>query len=491
MITFTITTCKRLELFKKTMDSFLTYCKDQHLISRWICVDDNSSTDDREKMKRLYPFFEFHFKSRGQKGHARSMNMLRSLVKSEYIFHMEDDWEFCKEGNYITECLQGFQVAPNVGQVLINRNYAETLQDLDLVGGKEVKVGERTYILHEHYEEGTDEYHEFWDQNTGISNVYWPHYSLRPSLLKRQVWDQIGAYSETHPNFEMEYGHRYKQHYVSVFLPDIYCLHIGKNIRNANSEEKNAYELNNEVRNIYVTLSITTCKRLPLFRHTIASFWHYCKDKEYLTQFICVDDNSTEADREEMKMMVPFFTFIWKGEEDKGHPRSMNILWPRVENEYLLHLEDDWLFSEEFYIKDLLSSLQHSGASQILMVPRPGDEKKIMINDRFGYYEYKYNPHHSWKPDNYRQYDREHGNEYSYNSSDGWWWPGFSLNPSLIKFTDFKDMKFDEGNHELFEYDYAARAHERNLNIITCSMGVTHIGSQSAYVLNDMKRSWD
>ncbi len=42
-ITFTMTTCKRLDLFVPTMNSFLRCCTDRHLISRWIIVDDNSS----------------------------------------------------------------------------------------------------------------------------------------------------------------------------------------------------------------------------------------------------------------------------------------------------------------------------------------------------------------------------------------------------------------------------------------------------------------
>jgi len=43
LITFTVTTCKRLDLFEKTMNSFIHCCLDRHLIGRWVCVDDNSS----------------------------------------------------------------------------------------------------------------------------------------------------------------------------------------------------------------------------------------------------------------------------------------------------------------------------------------------------------------------------------------------------------------------------------------------------------------
>ena len=43
-ITFVSTTCKRLDLFIITMDSFLNFCKDIYIIDRWLCIDDNSYT---------------------------------------------------------------------------------------------------------------------------------------------------------------------------------------------------------------------------------------------------------------------------------------------------------------------------------------------------------------------------------------------------------------------------------------------------------------
>ena len=53
-LTFTITTCRRRELFERTMDSFLENCLDHHLISRWICVDD---------LKKMRPQFRSYFQN--------------------------------------------------------------------------------------------------------------------------------------------------------------------------------------------------------------------------------------------------------------------------------------------------------------------------------------------------------------------------------------------------------------------------------------------
>ena len=122
MVSFTITTCKRFDLFEKTINSFLNCVKDLYLIDFWYCVDDNSSDEDREKMKRLYPFFTFYFKSKEEKGHPQSLNIIRSIVKTPYILHLEDDWKFFVKRNYITDSLDVLASNAKLGQCLFNKN---------------------------------------------------------------------------------------------------------------------------------------------------------------------------------------------------------------------------------------------------------------------------------------------------------------------------------------------------------------------------------
>ncbi|MCC7104785.1 MAG: glycosyltransferase, partial [Chloroflexi bacterium] len=93
-VTLTITSCKRLDLFEQTVNSFLSCCADLELIDRWVCVDDNSSAEDRARMLARYPFFEFIFRTPSEKGHARSMNAILDLVDSPFWLQMEDDWHF-------------------------------------------------------------------------------------------------------------------------------------------------------------------------------------------------------------------------------------------------------------------------------------------------------------------------------------------------------------------------------------------------------------
>jgi hypothetical protein len=57
-IIFSITTCKRLDLFKKTIYSILNNWVDISKVDYFLCVDDNSSEEDRSEMKTLFPFFK-------------------------------------------------------------------------------------------------------------------------------------------------------------------------------------------------------------------------------------------------------------------------------------------------------------------------------------------------------------------------------------------------------------------------------------------------
>ena len=249
LVTFSITTCKRFDLFEKTMNSFLKCCTDRDKIDKWLCVDDNSSIEDREKMKEKYPFFTFYLKSQEEKGHPQSMNIIRNLVKTEYIFHMEDDWKYFYPKKYITECMGVLGASTNIGQCLINRNYAETSDNINIVGGimRYTKTGIRFYE-HE-YTPNEESRRKFTEKyNSSVNCSYWPHFSFRPSLLRKSVLDSLGPYNESVSHFEMEYSYRYvNKGFISVFLDGIYCLHTGRLTSQRNDKSiPNAYDLNGE-----------------------------------------------------------------------------------------------------------------------------------------------------------------------------------------------------------------------------------------------------
>jgi glycosyl transferase family 25 len=251
IITFTITTCKRIELFEKTMNSFINCCTDLHLIKEWICIDDNSNEEDRNRMKELYPFFKFYFKKYEEKGHPQSLNILLNMINTPYIFHMEDDWQYIRKRNYITECLEVLSSDINIGQCLINKNFSELTKDYIIKGGfiKKTNSGLRYYI------------HEYCDNDEKINNFnnrflpgnfgtvwYWPHFSLRPCIYRKKIFRELGNFDTKVSHFEKEYAYKYiKNGYYSAFLEGINCIHTGRLTSEIDDKTKlNAYSLNNE-----------------------------------------------------------------------------------------------------------------------------------------------------------------------------------------------------------------------------------------------------
>ena len=271
IFTFSITTCKRLDLFKKTMNSFINTCVDIHKIDKWICVDDNSSEDDRKEMRKLYPFFTFYFKSCEEKGHSKSMNIIKKLVSTPYLFHMEDDWLFYQKYPYITVCFEILSQGDDIKQCLINKNYAETIDDYNIKGGIEecTQTGIK-YYTHEFCptDEDKDKFNKKYGYNRNCN--YWPHFSLRPSLIKTNILSHIGDFNENAAHFELEYSYRFiRLNYRSAFLNNVYSIHIGRLTSERDNPEKlNAYILNNESQFIKKTDNIepVVCSfKIPLF----------------------------------------------------------------------------------------------------------------------------------------------------------------------------------------------------------------------------------
>lgn len=242
IITFTMTTCKRTTLFYKTINSFLNCVEDLDMIGNWYIIDDNTDPPELEHIAKLYPFFKIIRKNSIQKGHPQSMNIIRDLIHTPFLFHMEDDWMFYRKLNYLTKCLDVVTSKSNYGQCLVNMNYSELPSDNIPGGFFNRTISGTPYYEHEYYS-------EIPDRLRNIPNCsYWPHFSFRPSLLNTKIFRELGSFDTKVGHFEMDYAYRYiSRGYISCFLPYISSKHIGRLTSERNDKTKpNAYELNGE-----------------------------------------------------------------------------------------------------------------------------------------------------------------------------------------------------------------------------------------------------
>ena len=237
MITFT--SCKRYDLFERTIKSILCTWNDLQMIDYWYCIDDNSSYEDRQKMRSMFPWIDFYMKSPNEKGHRESMNMIWNELKNKnptYWIHMEDDFEFFRKQNYITNTLEYFeQLQPyNVKQILFNRCYAETIDDISIPGHS--ISNECTSCCVHHY-----------DTNISTGCNYWPHYSFRPSIILAQTILDLGNFDSQNQFFEFDYAQKFSNSgFKSAYFNQITNIHIGRLTKDRFGESENAYTLNNE-----------------------------------------------------------------------------------------------------------------------------------------------------------------------------------------------------------------------------------------------------
>jgi GR25 family glycosyltransferase involved in LPS biosynthesis len=231
-ILFTMTTCKRLNLFKQTMNSIINSWQDLSLVDKFLIVDDNSSTTDRTEMVQLYPFVNFYMKNEEEKGHRTSMNIIYDkIIKSDpnYWIHIEDDFLFFVPMSYITTAIKGLDVLDmfNVKQIMFNRNYAETIDQINMPGN--ITYSDNNYSLHDY-------------KVNGIYSQYWPNYSFRPSLIDVSAIKDIGNFDSPNTFFELDYAKKWTQKgYRTAFYNSITNIHIG---RLCNTPGDNAYTLN-------------------------------------------------------------------------------------------------------------------------------------------------------------------------------------------------------------------------------------------------------
>ena len=236
-VMFTITTCKRFDLFEQTVNSILKCWLDIDKIDYFFCVDDNSSKEDRLKMQTQYPFFNYHMKSSKEKGHRESMNIIWNKVnelKPEYLIHMEDDWLFFKQERYVERAIAALEKyeSQKVHQIVFNREYGLMMFDMQRVNVAPLGPKEEGLCIHIK-KEGVE----------GPNCAYWPHYSLQPSVCRASKILELGDYTSPNQFFERDYADRYfAKGYQTAFFDFIYSLHIGK--QSWEKEGQNAYSLN-------------------------------------------------------------------------------------------------------------------------------------------------------------------------------------------------------------------------------------------------------
>ena len=339
-ILLSITTCKRYNLFEKTINSLLNQWTDLELIDYWFLVDDNSSNDDREKMKNKYPFFDFYLKQSDEKGHRSSMNIVFNKLnelKPTFWIHLEDDFVFYDKMEYIKTSLKGLELMKddNVEQILFNACYAERVNDYNVKGFIDKRNG---FYLQDHQINKKFNY---------LNHHYWPYYSFRPSLVRVSAILNVGNFDSENQFFEMDYANKWRDAgYKSAFFNKITNVHIGRLTSERNDKKiLNAYELNGEHQFIKTTpyIKIVNLERRVDRKEKTKKILNECGIDCF--EFVkAVDGNAITNETDDLELFIGNDFGSRRG--FIGCALSHYNLWKNLlkdeEHDYYLIMEDDF-----------------------------------------------------------------------------------------------------------------------------------------------------
>lgn len=126
-VTVVITACNRPDLLKKTIDSFLHH--NTYPIYEWIISEDSGIPNVNRDIMNAHPEFKW-LTTETRRGQIRSIDEAYSHVKTEYVFHLEDDWETYRDGA-ILESIKILESTPNVSAVMCRKHDPKVYHLLD------------------------------------------------------------------------------------------------------------------------------------------------------------------------------------------------------------------------------------------------------------------------------------------------------------------------------------------------------------------------
>lgn len=207
-VTVVCTSCGRPDLLERTLESFFHY--NTYPIEEFIVIEDSGEPYLNYHLKKKWPKIKW-MDNKKRIGQVKSIDRAYAEVKTDYIYHMEEDWLHYRSG-FIEKSISILESDPKILQVWI-RNLS------DLNGHPTIGTANGYRIV-----------------KTNYKNLF-HGFSWNPGLRRLSDYKRIGTFSE-HTVFnpekagqsEIEIGKLYHSlGYYAVVLKEGYVRHIGFN----------------------------------------------------------------------------------------------------------------------------------------------------------------------------------------------------------------------------------------------------------------------
>jgi hypothetical protein len=205
-VTFVLTSCKRFDLLEPTLRSFLKY--NTYPIEEFIIIEDSPNIDKLNRVLKKFPDVKFTaLYNDPQLGQLRSIDRAYSHVKTEFIFHCEDDWLFYQPG-------------------FIEKSFSILLENEKVIN---VWLREQNDTNNHPLEEQiyqTADGVQFKYLQTGFQGGF-HGFTFNPGLRRTKDYELIKPYANWPDEIDLsnEYYHKYQ--FRGVILVDGYVKHLG------------------------------------------------------------------------------------------------------------------------------------------------------------------------------------------------------------------------------------------------------------------------
>jgi glycosyltransferase involved in cell wall biosynthesis len=204
-ITTFVLSCNRLHLLEKTLSSFLNTCEEK---TKMVILDDSGDASVYDNLVSKYGDFCDIICFPENRGQWWALDFMVSYCYTDYIFYVEDDWEFLSSG-YLKQSRQILHSYRNVGNVDISQRTFES-------GGYD------TY-----YDELFDNSFYFkkpW--RVSDKHLFWVGWVGSPNLKRRDDLILLGRVEKWHNEWNID-RRFHALGFRSVYLKDKYVEHLG------------------------------------------------------------------------------------------------------------------------------------------------------------------------------------------------------------------------------------------------------------------------
>lgn len=217
-----ITSCGRIDLLKRTVESLCKYY--QFPKERFIIIEDSAKTEIISQIKLYFGNSVTLIINDQNIGLLASVDKAYQQIRTRYIFHCEDDWVFYRPG-FIEESIAMLELDRKLKQVNLRSIYHDYIVNHPIA-----IVPERFHIANiACYKIKIPDNFDVSKIPTKYSKTDfdWSCFSFNPGVIRKSDYDLIGTYSKTSQS-EAEISSWYKLHgFYMVALENDAVLHIG------------------------------------------------------------------------------------------------------------------------------------------------------------------------------------------------------------------------------------------------------------------------